>query len=78
MKAEGHRLRRLQMGEPRHQRSSMLFGAAKQHRLHLGQRGIDRINQLAHPQPEVRCHLVVARPGCVEAARRLANQFGKP
>ena len=78
MKSKGHRLRCLKMREARHQRVGMFVSTAQQHGLHLGKRGVDRVNQLAHPQPEVRRHLVVARTGGVKPARRLANQFGKP
>ena len=78
VKAERHRLGGLKMGESRHQRVGMLFGAAQKRVLERCKRGIHRINQLAYPQPEIGRHLVIARPGRMQAARRLADQFGKP
>ena len=78
MKAEGDRLRCLQMGEARHQRVDMFLGPAQQGQLQFGQRAINRINQLAHPQLEVGGYLVIARTCRMKPPRRLANQFGKP
>ena len=60
MKAEGDRLRCLQMGETRHQRVGMFCGPAQQRLLQFGQRRIHRIDQFAHPQLEIRRHLVIA------------------
>ena len=78
VKAEGHGLRCLQMGEPRHQRVGMFFGAAQQHGLQAGQRLVHGIDQLANPEPEIGRHLIIARACRMQPTRRLADQLGKP
>ena len=65
MVSQGHRLRRLQMGEPGHDAIGMLLGSADQR----GKQGIDTCNGAlrgaAHPHTEIRRHLIVTAAGRV-------------
>ena len=78
MMAEGDRLGRLQMGEAGHDRRGVglsLAGQRPHQVIDLLGEGIDGI---AHIQPEIGRHLVVARARGMQPARRLADDFGQP
>ena len=78
MMAEGDRLRRLQMRQPRHHRAGMLQRLRRQRVLKDFERRIDRIDGVAHPQPEIGRHLVVARARGVQPAGGRADQLAEP
>ena len=78
MMAEGDRLRRLQMREARHHRAGMRQRLLGERLLQAGERGIDGVDGVAHPQPEIGRHLVVARARRVQAAGRGADQVLEP
>ena len=75
MVAEGHRLRRLQMGEARHDRRGAVQRLLRQ-RGHAAPRAAGRASSMrvAHPEPEVGRDLVVARAGGVQPAGRAARR----
>ena len=75
MVAERHWLGGLQMGEARHQVACVLFRPVQQGALQSLQLGHGAVAGVAHPQAEVRRHLIVAAARRVQAPRRLANQF---
>ena len=77
MVAEGHGLGGLQMGEAGHHGVSVLLGLVYQHRLQFLQSLIEGLKTLAHMQLEVCCHLVVARPGGVQAACSRAHKVAQ-
>ena len=70
MMAEGHRLRRLHMGEARHDGVDMLFGLREQRALQRQQALVGALASAAHPKPEIGHHLVVARARGVQPPRR--------
>ena len=72
---EGHGLRRLQVREARHDEIVARLGLARERQLQAGERGIGLVDPVAHVEPEVGRHLVVARAGGVQAAGRLADQL---
>ena len=75
MVTPGHRLGHLQMGEPRHDPIRTQLGLFQQ-RLHQRlQRTIDRIGLITHPEPEIRGHLIIARPAGVKPPGRFANDL---
>ena len=78
MMAEGHRLRRLHMGEAGHHSAGMRQRLLGERALIAGERGIKRVNGIAHPQPEIGRHLIVARARGMQPAGRLADQLGQP
>ena len=78
MMAEGDRLRRLQMGEARHDGRGVFFGAVDQRRLQVAQHRLQPVDRVAHPQPHIERHLVVARARRVQAAAGRADQVGEP
>ena len=43
-----------------------------------GKRSVERVDGVAHPQPEVGRDLIVTRARGVQPARRLADQLGQP
>ena len=49
-----------------------------QRTLEAGERAIERVDGVAHPEPEIGRHLVVARTRGVQPPGRLADQFGEP
>ena len=75
---EGDRLRRLQMGEARHHRRGMRQRLLRQRLLITGERRVDRVDGGADPEPEIGCHLVVARTCGVKPAGRRPDQLGQP
>ena len=76
--AEGHRLRRLEMGEARHYRRRVRLGLVEEG----GDQALQRLGgagQLAlRPEAEIDRHLVVARAGGVQPSGRRPDQLGKP
>ena len=70
MMAEGHRLRGLQMREARHHRAGVRKRLLGQRALKVGERRVERIDGVAHPQPEIGRHLVVARARGVQPPGR--------
>ena len=76
--AEGDRLGRLQMGEARHHRVGMLFGAVQEGRDEPGQGRLGRLQLFLDPQAEIERHLVVARARGVQPPGRRADQVGQP
>ena len=75
---KGHRLRHLQMGETGHHPISTGFGLNEAGLQEPDECPVHRIALITHPQPEIHRHLIIARPGRVQPARRLANQFLQP
>ncbi len=75
--AEGHRLRRLEMREARHDGGGVLFRADEEGLDQALQRRGDAKTLVLDPEPEIDRHLVVARAGRVQPAGRRADQFGK-
>ncbi len=78
MMAESDRLRRLQMGEARHDHGRAIERAAAQRALQPGDLEQDRVDRVAHPEPEVDGDLIVARARGVQPPRCGANDFLKP
>ena len=78
MMAEGHGLRRLQMGETRHYRVGILQRLLGERALITGERGIKTVDIVAHPEPKVGRHLVVARARGVQPPGRRPDQLGEP
>jgi hypothetical protein len=76
--AEGHGLRRLQMGHARHDRGGMLLGPVDERGHEVDDLGIQPVDAIAHPELEVRRHLVVARARRVQAAGGLAGDLLEP
>ena len=67
----------LQMGEAGHDRADVRFGLGDQRALQALQGCLDAVDRVAHPEPEVERHLVVARPRRVQASGRVADQLGE-
>ena len=79
MVAEGHRLRRLQVGEARHHRARRARSASPSSAAWSAPRCASaRSHRVAHPEAEVGRDLVVARARGVQPAARLADQLGQP
>ena len=77
MMAEGHRLRRLQMGEARHHGIGIFFGAVEEGGDEGGQHPFRLLQFFLDPQAEIERHLVVARAGGVQATSRCADEGRK-
>ena len=78
MMAKRHRLRALQMREARHDRLGLGVGPLDQRQLqHLDLRQ-ERVDGVAHIEPEIGRHLVVARTRRVQPPRRVADQLAQP
>ena len=78
MMAERHRLRGLQMGEARHHGVGVLERLFGERALIGGERRIDLVDRVAHPQPEIGRNLIVARARGMQPPGRRPDQFGKP
>ncbi len=76
--AEGDGLRRLQMGEARHDGRGIFVGAIDQRGLQVGQHRLQAIDRVAHPQPDIERDLVVARARRVQATAGRTDQVGQP
>ncbi len=77
MVAEGHRLRGLQMGEAGHHGCGMIERLLGERALQIGELGIQRVDGVAHIEPEVGRHLVVARARGVQPPGGSADQPGE-
>ena len=77
MMAEGHRLRGLHMREAGHHSARMCERLFGERTLETAKRNIERIDGVAHPQPEIGRHLVVARARGMQPAGRLPDQLGQ-
>ncbi len=78
MVPEGHRLRRLQMGEARHYGCGISFGLLDQGRLQRFQLLVETVDRVAHPEAEIGRDLVVAAARGMQPAGRVADQLGEP
>ena len=78
MMAEGDRLRGLQMRQARHHRAGMVERLSGERALVGAKRAVERVDGVAHPQPEIGRHLVVARTRGVQPPGGLADQLGEP
>ena len=78
MVPERHRLRRLEMGEAGHDGARVLPREPDKHGLEPGEVPVRPVDCVAHPEPEVGRHLVVARPRGVQPPRGLADQLLEP
>jgi hypothetical protein len=65
------------MGEARHEGVGILFGAGQKGILKRAQLPDGVIDLIANPQTEIRRHLVVARPGGMQAPSDRSNQFAQ-
>ena len=77
MMAEGDRLRALEMGEARHHRAGIGQRLRRERGLQAGKGGVDPVDGIADPEPEIGRDLIVARAGGVQAAGGRADQFGQ-
>src|ERR1700726_3336776 len=78
MMTEGDRLRRLQMGKPRHYACCIgerLFGKRP---LEAAQLLIERVDGVANPEAEIERDLIVARARRVKPPRHGSDQLRKP
>ena len=78
MVTEGHRLRRLQMSEAGHHGRGVAQRLFSQRTLIAGERRIDRVDRITHPQLEVGRHLIVARARGVQSPGGRTDQFAQP
>ena len=78
MMAEGDRLRRLQMGEARHDHGGAVERSGRERPLQPGDLARDRVDRVAHPEAEIDGDLVVARARGVKAPGRRADDLGEP
>ncbi len=76
--AERDRLRGLQVGKARHDRTGMLLGARQEGLDQPLQRGDCLFCLGAHPHAEIKRHLVVARARRVQPPGRRTDQVGEP
>ena len=77
MMAEGDRLRRLQMGEARHDHGGAVQRTGGERALQLGDLGQDRVDRVAHPEAEIDGDLVVAGARGVQPPGRRADDLGE-
>ena len=75
MMAQRYRLRPLQVGQPRHDVGGMLLGAVDQGRLQALDLGIQAVEGVAHPKPEIGGHLVVPGSGRGQPPGGVADQI---
>ncbi len=78
MMAEGHRLRGLQMGEARHHGRGMRQRLLGQRLLVAGERVVELVDGIAHPEPEIGRDLVVARARGVQPPGGRPDQLRQP
>jgi len=67
--AKADRLRRLQMGEARHDRLGLFLGAIHERLLQRRQRAVSHVHRVPHPEPEIGRDLVIARTRRMQASR---------
>ena len=77
MVTERDGLRGLQMGEARHDRRGVLAGTLRQRELISGELRVDAVDGVADPQPEIGCHLVVARARGMQPPGGRSDQVGE-
>ena len=77
MMAEGHRLRRLQMGEAGHHGAGVLKRLFGERQLQIGELRVERVDRVAHPEPEIERDLVVARARGMQPPGGGADQIGE-
>ena len=70
MMTEGDRLRRLQMGKPRHHACRMGERLPCERRLQAAQLLVERVDGVANPEAKIERDLIVARARRVKPARR--------
>ena len=75
MMAERDRLRRLQMGEARHHRGGMRKRLLGERALIIGERLVDAVDGVAHPELEIGRDLIVARTRGMQPPGRRPDQF---
>ena len=75
---EGHRLRRLQVGEARHDRAGIRERLFRERLLQVPKARIDLVNGVAHPEAEIGRHLVVPRARRVQPPRGRPDQLLQP
>ena len=75
MMAQGHRLRRLQVSKAGHDGMDVFLRAVDQDRLQRLELGIQAVNGIPDPEPEVGGYLIVPGTRRVEASGGLADQF---
>ena len=81
MMAEGDRLGGLQMGEARHHRAGKFERLGGERQLQHAERAVERADLVAHIEPEIGRHLIVARarrvqlagPGPISSRSRLST-----
>ena len=78
MMTEGHRLRGLHMRQARHHGGGVVERLLRQRTLKAHERRIERVDLVAHPQPEIGRYLVVARTRGMQPPGRFPDQFGEP
>jgi hypothetical protein len=78
MMAERHRLRRLQMGETRHDGRRVLKRLLGQRPLIGGELPVELVDGVTHPEPEIGRDLIVARTRRMQPPGRRPDQFAKP
>jgi len=76
--AERHRLRGLQMGEARHHGRRVFERLLGERTLIAGERGVDAVDRITHPQSEIGRDLIVARARGMQPAGGRPDQLGKP
>ncbi len=75
---EGHRLRGLHVRQTRHHGAGVFERLVGERTLKAGERRIERVDGVAHPEPEIGRHLIVARARGVQPPGRLPDQLAKP
>ena len=65
------------MGVAGHHRIAVGLGQLDQGLLQVAQLFVQAIDRTAHPEPKVCRHLIIARARCVQASRRIADEFAK-
>jgi hypothetical protein len=78
MMTQGDRLCGLQVGEAGHYGRGVLERLFGERSLIGDQSGIECVDAVAHPQPEIGGHLVIARARRVQPARGRPDQLGEP
>ena len=78
MMTERHRLGRLQVREPRHDEVEMRLRLPRERELQRGKCPVGAVEPVAHVEPEVGRHLVVARARRMQPAGRRTDQLGQP
>ena len=73
-----HGLRALQMREAGHYRRGMIFRTANEGGLQRRNPSVHCVHRTAHPQPEIRRDLIIARPRGVKPPGNWPDQFSKP